>query len=36
MEVSPPDVVLLLVYPPIYLLWRWHTEVKKAAEATIS
>jgi Cu(I)/Ag(I) efflux system membrane protein CusA/SilA len=24
----------LLVYPPIYLLWRWHTEVKHAARAT--
>jgi Cu(I)/Ag(I) efflux system membrane protein CusA/SilA len=21
----------LLVYPPIYLLWKWHTEVKQAA-----
>ncbi len=24
----------LLVYPPIYLLWKWHAEVKKTAEAT--
>jgi Cu(I)/Ag(I) efflux system membrane protein CusA/SilA len=24
----------LLVYPPIYLLWKWHAEVKKAAPAT--
>jgi Cu(I)/Ag(I) efflux system membrane protein CusA/SilA len=22
----------LLVYPPIYLLWRWHAEVKHQAE----
>jgi Cu(I)/Ag(I) efflux system membrane protein CusA/SilA len=21
----------LLVYPAIYLLWKWHTEVKKNA-----
>jgi hypothetical protein len=21
----------LLVYPAIYLLWRWHTEVRHAA-----
>ncbi len=26
----------LLVYPPVYLLWKWHTEVKNAAEATSS
>jgi Cu(I)/Ag(I) efflux system membrane protein CusA/SilA len=23
----------LLVYPAIYLLWRWHTEVRHAAAA---
>jgi Cu(I)/Ag(I) efflux system membrane protein CusA/SilA len=23
----------LLVYPAIYLLWKWHTEVKHAARA---
>ncbi len=23
----------LLVYPPIYLLWKWHAEVKQTAEA---
>ncbi len=23
----------LLVYPPIYLLWRWHGEVRRMAEA---
>jgi Cu(I)/Ag(I) efflux system membrane protein CusA/SilA len=23
----------LLVYPAVYLLWRWHTEVKKASQA---
>jgi Cu(I)/Ag(I) efflux system membrane protein CusA/SilA len=23
----------LLVYPPIYLLWKWHAEVRGTAEA---
>ena len=22
----------LLVYPPIYLMWKWHTEVKRTTE----
>ncbi len=26
-------VMELLVYPAVYLLWKWHTEVKKAARA---
>ena len=26
----------LLVYPAIYLLWRWHTEVRHAARAASS
>jgi copper/silver efflux system protein len=25
----------LLVYPPLYLLWRWHTEVKRAAARSV-
>src|SRR5262249_33883227 len=25
----------LLVYPPLYLLWRWHTEVKHAAAVPV-
>jgi Cu/Ag efflux pump CusA len=24
----------LLVYPPIYVLWKWHAEVRRTAEAT--
>jgi Cu(I)/Ag(I) efflux system membrane protein CusA/SilA len=23
----------LFVYPPLYLMWKWHTEVKRSAEA---
>jgi hypothetical protein len=23
----------LLVYPAVYLLWRWHTEVRHAAKS---
>jgi Cu(I)/Ag(I) efflux system membrane protein CusA/SilA len=24
----------LFVYPPLYLLWKWHTEVRKGAGAS--
>jgi Cu(I)/Ag(I) efflux system membrane protein CusA/SilA len=24
-------IMELLVYPAVYLLWKWHAEVKKAA-----
>ena len=23
----------LFVYPPLYLMWKWHTEVKRSGEA---
>ncbi|HMA18574.1 MAG TPA: efflux RND transporter permease subunit, partial [Thermoanaerobaculia bacterium] len=26
----------LLVYPAVYLLWRWHTEVKKVSQPVMS
>jgi Cu(I)/Ag(I) efflux system membrane protein CusA/SilA len=28
-------VMELLVYPAVYLLWKWHTEVKKAAREAV-
>jgi Cu(I)/Ag(I) efflux system membrane protein CusA/SilA len=26
----------LLVYPPIYQIWKWHTEVKRQSEAPVN